>query len=113
MNLKVLQWLLKNKTVLLQVVAVAKQFDKDATYLAKWELVDKIARLVIPIIEAEEAAPKLLTWDFDGFETLANHDVALLSAGAEVQSLGIDYRLLLETVIPIIIAILEALISRK
>jgi hypothetical protein len=113
MNLKVLQWLLKNKTVLLQVVEVAKGFKKDAPYLTQWETVDKIARLVIPMIEAETTAPKLLAWDVDDINSYATHDVAVLSAGVEIQALGIDYRLLIETVIPIIIAILEALVGRR
>jgi hypothetical protein len=112
MNLKVLQWLLAHKNVLLQIVDVAKGFRKGDPYVVQWEVVDKIARLVIPLIEADPSASKLLAWNLDGYETLANHDVALLATGAEVQSLGLDYRMLLETVIPIIIAILEALLRK-
>lgn len=110
MNLKVLQWLLKNKNVLLQIVDVAKGFRKDAPYLEQWDIADKIARLLIPVIEPDTA--KVLSWDLDGYETLSNHDVALLSAGAEVQAMGIDYRALIETVLPIIIAILEILVRK-
>jgi len=110
MNLKVLQWLLKHKTVLLQIVDVAKGFRKDATYSDQWEIADKIARLLIPIIEPGTA--KLLAWDLDGYESLANHDVALLSTGAEIQALGIDYKSLIEVLLPIIIAILEILVRK-
>ncbi|NBT75746.1 MAG: hypothetical protein EBT15_07230 [Betaproteobacteria bacterium] len=112
MNLKVLQWLLKNKNTLLQVVEVAKGFRKDAPYLEQWQIVDRIARLVIPLIEADANVSKLLSFDLDGYHALENHEVSLLATGAEVQALGIDYRLLLETVIPIIIAILEALVRK-
>ena len=113
MNLKVLQWLLKNKNVLLQVVEIAKGFQKDAPYLKQWEIVDQIARLVIPLIEADSATPKLLAFELGGFESLAGHDMALFSAGAEVQALGIDYQLLMNVIIPLVIAILEALVGRK
>lgn len=108
MNLQILKWLLKHKTVLLQVVELAKTFDKDGPYLEQWDVVDKIARLVIPALEAEAVQPKLLALDWDG-----EYDYSALALGAEVSALGIDYRLLLEVVVPIIIAILEALVGRK
>lgn len=107
-NLQILKWLLKHKTVLLQVVELAKTFDKDGPYLEQWDVVDKIARLVIPALEAEAVQPKLLALDWDG-----EYDYSALALGAEVSALGIDYRLLLEVVVPIIIAILEALVGRK
>ena len=112
MNLKVLQWLLKHKNVLLQIVDVSKGFRKDAKYSDQWEIVDKIARLVIPILEAEAVVPKLLTWDVDALDTYENHDVSLLACGVEVQAMGIDYKLLIDTILPIIIAILEALVRK-
>lgn len=108
MNLQILKWLLKHKTVLLQVVELAKTFDKDGTYLDQWTVVDKIARLVIPVLEAEAVQPRLLALDWEN-----DYDYSALALGAEVNALGMDYKLLLEVVIPIIIAILEALIGRK
>jgi hypothetical protein len=112
MNLKVLQWLLKHKDVLLKIVEVAKGFRKDAPYLDQWLIVDQIARLVIPILEAEAVAPKLLEVDWGVLESYGTHDVNLLACGAEVQALGIDYRLLIETIIPIIITILELFVRK-
>jgi hypothetical protein len=112
MNLKVLQWLLKHKNVLLQIVDVSKGFRKDATYSDQWEIVDKIARLVIPILEADAVTPKLLTVEWDTLHDYGNHDVSVLACGAEVQALGIDYKLLIDTILPIIIAILEALVRK-
>jgi len=112
MNLKVLQWLLKHKEVLLKIVEVAKGFKKDDPYLSQWEVVDKIARLVIPILEAEAVAPRLLEVEWGVLESYGTHDVNILACGAEVQALGIDYKLLIETILPIIIAILEAIVRK-
>ena len=111
MNLKVLQWLLKNKDVLLKIVEISKGFRKDAPYLEQWEIADKIARLLIPIIEPATARA-LRTWGPDEYVTLANHDIAMLAIGAEVQALGIDYKTLIEVILPIIIAILEVLVRK-
>jgi hypothetical protein len=109
MNMQILQWLLKNRDVLLQVVAVAKTYDKNKSYLTQWEVVDKIARLVLPILEAETIQPKLLAMDWD-FE---DDGASAMSAGADLHALGIDYKLILDVVIPIIIAILQALVGRE
>jgi hypothetical protein len=111
MNMQILQWLLKNRDVLLQVVAVAKTYDKTKSYLTQWEVVDKIARLVLPILEAETIQPKLLSadmgWDYE------DDGASAMSAGADLHALGIDYKLILDVVIPIIIAILQALVGRE
>ena len=74
--------------------------------------VDKIARLVIPILEAEAVAPRLLEVEWGVLESYGTHDVNILACGAEVQALGIDYKLLIETILPIIIAILEAIVRK-
>jgi hypothetical protein len=112
MNLRVLQWLLKHKNVLLQIVDVSKGFRKDSKYSDQWEVVDKIARLVIPILEADAVEPKLLALGVDELDTYVSHDVSVLACGAEVQAMGIDYKLLIDTILPIIIAILEALVRK-
>ena len=110
MNIQIIQWLLKNRDVLLQVVAVAQTYDKTKPYLTQWEVVDKIARLVLPILEAETIQPKLLSIDWGANDETG---VLALSAGADLNSLGIDYKVILDVVIPIIIAILQALVGRK
>lgn len=109
MNLQILKWLLANKDALLRVVELAKSFDRTAPYLSQWEVVDKIARIVLPILEQQAVQPRLLGFDSD---VLDQYDVAYLAAGAEVQALGIDYKLLIDTIIPIIIAILQAILGR-
>lgn len=116
MNLKALQFLLRHREVLLAVVAVAKKFPDAASYLDKWVVVDEIARLVIPVLEKELDSPKLLSYEDDGEELLftpSTYDAKVLAVGAEFGALGIDWKLLVEVVIPIVISILEALIGRK
>jgi hypothetical protein len=115
MNLKALQFLLRHREVLLAVVAVAKKFPDAPSYLDKWTVVDEIARLVIPVLEKELDSPKLLSLD-DSDEFLftpSTYDAKVLAVGAEFGALGIDWKLLIEVVIPIVISILEALIGRK
>jgi len=108
MNIQILQWLLKNRDVLMKVVDVAKTYKKELTYSQQWEIVDKIARLVLPVLEQQAVQPKLLAYDWT-----EQDDVALLAAGADINALGIDYQLLIDVIIPIIIAILQSLVSRK
>lgn len=116
MNLKVLSWLLKHRDLLLSVVEAAKGWDRDAPYIEQWSIVDRIARLVLPVIEKEAVTAKQL-WGYtdDDLNPLSLHDgdVQLLQAGAEVQAMGIDWKLFVEVVLPIVISILEAVIGRR
>lgn len=105
MNIKVISWLLKHRELLLAVIAVAKKFDRDGTYMSQWEVVDEIARLVIPVFEKEGADVNGLlaqdTWESD--------EVTAFALGAEVHALGVDWQSLIQIVLPILIAILRAL----
>jgi len=114
MNLKVLKWLLAHRDALVQIVEIAKGYDKKLPFIKQWEIVDRIARIVIPILEAESVSPKALS--DDGFYILStidddNREVELLAAGATVVALGIDWKIVVETVLPIILAILKALLK--
>lgn len=105
MNLKIVQWLLKHRDALLRVVEIAKKFDKASPYLTQWAVVNEIAQIVLPILDAEAVKPKLYGWDLDeeiGYEAMA------FSIGAEVAALGIDWRTVVDVLIPILIAILQA-----
>ena len=113
MNIKVLQWLLAHRDLLLKIVEVAKDFSRHKPYLEQWDVVDKVARLVIPILASEEVAPRDVVhddgtkWtDWDKFE------VAAFAAGAEVQAMGIDWKQLVEVILPLVIAILQALAAK-
>lgn len=104
MNLKILRWLLANKDVLLQIVDVVKPWHKDLPLLAHWEIVDKVARLVIPVLTDDEIA-SLLAFDY-------GDDVQAFAAGAEVQALGIDWMTLVKLIIPLLEAILRAMADK-
>ena len=117
MNLKVLQWLLAHKDVLLKIVEVAKGYSKSLPYLQQWEIADKVARLIIPVLEAESAKPRALATDdiYDLFgddsKLAPPREVQVLQAGTEVSALAIDWKLLAETILPLVVAILRALMA--
>lgn len=104
MNLKLIQWLIQHRDVLVAVLAAAKKFDRQAHYLKQWEVVDEIARIVIPVFESEGTHVGALT-DFE----YDDDNVGAFALGAEVQALGIDWQALVQIVIPMLIAILQAL----
>ena len=110
MNIAILTWLLKNKAALLQIVEIAKQFKKSDPYLAQWTLVDQIARIILPLLDADShpyALMGALSYDSD------DQDIALLAAGGEFHALGVDYALLINTILPAILAILELIYGRR
>ena len=73
------------------------------------DIIDRVARLVTPIMQAEANAPQLLTIDYDHY----TDEVAVAyQTGAEVSALGVDWKLLIEVIVPIIISILQGLLSR-
>ena len=110
MNLKVLQWLIAHRELLMQVVAVVKRYNKDAAILEKWVLVDEVARLVIPVIQDNDEVLGLLTRDYMDWEDDSEVSFAM---GADVAALGVDWRLIVELVLPVVISILEALACKK
>lgn len=107
MNVKAIQWLLAHRDVLMKVVEVAKNFSRHTPYIDQWNVIDQIARLLIPVLASEEVkVSEIATADWDDYE---QHELALLATGAEVQSLGIDWKQLIEVILPIVLAILDAL----
>lgn len=118
MNLKVIQWLLKHRDALIRVVEIAKKFDRSAPYLTQWVVVNEIAQIVLPILEAEAVKPRLLgvTWDgLDGeiYDSPQAYDVMVFSVGAEVSALGLDWKTIIDVLLPILIAILQAVGSKE
>jgi hypothetical protein len=106
MNLKILQWLLKHREALLRVVEIAKKFDRASSYLAKWAVANEIAQIVLPILEAETV--KLSS--FDGPVLLSAEEYGPLMV--EYSALGVDWKVIVDVVIPILIAILQAVASK-
>ena len=109
MNLKVLRWLLEHRDVLAKVVEAAKRFNRDGLYIDQWQVIDEIARLVIPVFEKEGVdAATVLGYDWEDEEQT---EVAAFALGAEVHALGVDWKQLVDVILPILIAILKALSS--
>lgn len=101
MNLKIVKWLLAHRDVLTKVVEAAKKFDHNGTYLQKWQVVDEIARLVLPVIEDTVSANGLLE-DYD----------SAACCEADVVAMGVDWQFLVDVVIPILISILQAVVKK-
>lgn len=106
MNLKVLSWLVKHRDLLAKVVAVVKRFDKNGTIMEKWALVDEVARIVIPVIQDNEEVLALLAVGYTDYDDDSAVSFAL---GADVAALGVDWKLVMEVILPVIISILEAI----
>lgn len=114
-NLKVVKFLLANQAALLKVVEIAKSWRKDLPYVEQWALVDSIARIIIPILESQAVAAKALTVSRFRDEDYEDQDYEALAfgAGAEFSALGVDWKLLVEVILPIVISILKALAAGK
>ena len=112
MNIKVLQWLLAHRDVLLKVVEVAKNFSRHKPYLEQWAVIDQIARIIIPVLAAEEVQPCVVLGEDDGWGSYEDLEIRMLGAGAELAALGIDWKVFLDAILPIIIAILQALAAK-
>lgn len=106
MNLAVLRWLLAHRAVLTQVVEVAKKWDASSDLLAKWKLVDEIARLLLPVFQQEDVS----VMSFDGGDMYGSYEMEeAFELGVQAQAMGIDWKQLIDVIIPIVIALLEAL----
>ena len=112
MNLKILQWLIQHRELLLQVVSVGKRFSQNMTLLEKWVLVDEIARLVLPVIQTNDEVMELLSADYSAAYWDDDNEVSF-AMGADVAALGVDWKLIVEVLLPVVLSILEALACRK
>lgn len=107
MNLQILKWLVAHRDLLTKIAEAAKGFSKDLPYAAQWEIVDKVARLIIPVLtSADVHAMSDIDWEADG-------ESAAFALGAEYQALGIDWATLLNIILPILQIILDALASKE
>lgn len=103
MNLKLIQWLIKHRDVLMAVIEAAKKFDRSADYMSQWSVVDQIARIVIPVFAKEGTDVRSLS------ESDWEEGISAFAVGAEVSALGVDWQALLQIVLPILIGILKSL----
>lgn len=102
MNLKILQWLLAHRDVLTKVLEVAKGFRRDLPVIEQWIIVDKVARLVIPVLTLEEVKP--LGWYSEDDES-----VTAFALGVEASVLGVDWAFIISVLLPILRLVLSAL----
>lgn len=112
MNIQVLQWLLAHRDVLLKIVEVSKNFSRHKPYLDQWAVIDQIARIIIPVLAAEEVKPKTVLGEDDGWDSFEDLEIRMLGAGAELALLGVDWKMLLDAILPIVIAILQSLAAK-
>jgi len=103
MNLKILQWLLAHREVLAQVLEAVKGFDKSLPPLEMWAIVDRVARIVIPVLTKEDIRAM---WEYDRAEA---EEVTAFALGSEYQALGLDWSFIVTVLVPILRLVLAAL----
>ena len=102
MNLQILRWLLAHRDILIKVLEAAKKYSRSLPLVEQWAIVDEIARIVIPVLEKESVDVEAMLWGQDD-------EVEAFSMGAEVQAMGVDWRTIIEILLPILIKILQSL----
>jgi hypothetical protein len=100
MNLKILRWLVANQTALTALVALAKQYSAANTLAANWAIVQKLAAIVIPLLESD--GPSLLLATDDNQEAVSEASVVMAS-------MDIDWELVFRVLLPLLVSILESL----
>lgn len=109
MNVSAMKWLLANRQALLDCVELAKGWKDTLPYPQKWDIVDKIARKLIPLIEPAKAKALWLDQEVRPTSEVDSYPVMCMSIGAECQALGLDWKLIVEVILPIVISILQAI----
>lgn len=103
MNLNLIRWLLAHRDLLNQVVDAVKGYNKNLPPLEQWAIVDRVARLVIPVLTSAEVADfQIHSWEDDDA-------MSALALGSEYAAAGVDWQTLLKVILPILEIILRAL----
>ncbi len=107
MNLQVIRWLVKNRQTLTNCMEIVKDFDPKSPLIDRWNVVDKVAREVIPLLSSEDLAEMGASWldDYDEYTAM--------SCGSELMAMGFDWKLVIEALVPVIVAILQALMPAE
>jgi len=103
MNLNLIRWLLAHRDLLTQILDAVRGYNKNLPPLEQWAIVDKVARLVIPVLSSSEVA------DLQAFSWENDDTMTALTLGAEYAAMGVDWQTLLKVIIPILEIILRAL----
>lgn len=106
MNLEIIRWLVRHREVLTKAIEAVRQWDPESSLIAKWSVVDEVARLIIPALDEDTVHALLDPWQ-------DSDDVAAFSLGAEVHAMGLDWRTIVDVLLPVIIAVLKALAEKE
>jgi len=104
-NLALIKWLISHRDVLMECISIVKDYDHEASLLDKWEIVDRLAKVIIPVVEGED----IETLAYGEPYLIADDNYSAMSCGADLAALGVDWQMLITTLAPILIAILRAL----
>jgi hypothetical protein len=103
MNMQIVKWLIANRDVLLKVIEAVKPWRKELAPIDHWNIVDQVARIVIPALTPADIQA-LTTYSYGDEEP-----VEAFALGAEVNALGLDWVTLIQVIIPILQSILRML----
>jgi|GEM_PF-1628383 len=115
-QIQVLQWLIANRDLLTKAIEVAKQFSRHKPYMEQWSVIDQLARLLIPVLLKGDVSPKAFGMVNDDSSLRhygPDYDAKMLALGAEVGAMGVDWKAVIEVLLPVIMAILDALSKIK
>ena len=103
MNLQILKWLVGHRDLLAKVLEAVRGYHKDLPAIEQWDVVDRVARLVIPeLTETDIRSLQSIAWEHaDAVEAM--------QIGADYAALGVDWQLLLKILLPMLQIILDAL----
>jgi len=104
-NLALIKWLISHRDVLMECISIVKDYDHEASLLDKWEIVERLAKVIIPVVEGED----IETLAYGEPYLIADDNYSAMSCGADLAALGVDWQMLITTLAPILIAILRAL----
>lgn len=109
MNLALIKWLIAHRDVLMECISIAKDYDHNASLMEKWEIVDRLAKVIIPAVEGED----IETLAYGEPYLISDDNYSAMSCGADLAALGVDWQMLISTLVPILIAILKALVPAE
>lgn len=108
MNLRIIRWLIENREALTKCIEIVQRYESESNLLAKWQLVDEIAQVIIPLFDGEDGDAY---FDYlqavDWYEDEGSYTA--MSCGAELHAMGVDWQTIVTALVPIIIAILQAI----
>ena len=101
MNLAIIKWLLAHRDLLTKILEIVKGWNKDLPFEQHWEIVDKIARLVIPLVSKRDVQAML--------DSPYEDTVSSFALGAEASAMGVDWVTLIQVIVPLLQTIIQML----